>query len=162
MNQSVKRLLKQVNELAKKGLATGNYPIGALITDSKYTVLKTEHNKSKTNNDPAAHAELLCLRGLKKTNTKIYLFSSLEPCYGCSFFLRYTNVCRVYWNLSDNYKGGFRNMYKDSAHKSELAKIRFFEEPFNSLKEESRKLMFSYFTNLKNTKTASFYLEESQ
>lgn len=88
----------------------GNYPIGAILVDENGVVIARHGNESFTRADVSAHAEILCFKEagelLSKKNNKIMtLYTTLEPCYGCGFFTTYTNIKKVVWSLTDNYKG---------------------------------------------------------
>jgi tRNA(adenine34) deaminase len=99
---------------AEEALANGNYPIGSVVTNAENKVLAVEMNESFTS-DIAAHAEIICLRKLgnsinKYSSGEHYLFTSLEPCFGCSFFIARSNIKTIYSGLKDPHKGGISDL----------------------------------------------------
>ena len=157
-----KYLLKTL-ELAEIALEKGTYPVGSVIIDTNGEILAEAYNHTFLDFDPTAHAEILCMRKAGKTimksyNTEpTYLFTSAEPCVGCGFFVRYTNIQTVVWALNDPYKGSGELLKGKDLLFEEFKNIEFVSEPLSDLKERSRKMYFEYFTNKGNTKVANYF-----
>jgi len=161
-DEVIRRYLEQTIDLAQKGLEKKNYPIGAIIVNSKSVVLAASHNECATKHDITAHAELLCIKNVglkidKDDEGDNILFVSLEPCFGCSFFIDRTNIRRIYWALKDPHKGGIGDLKKRSMFRDFFSTIELISEPFEDLKIKSRKLMKNYFLSKGNTKAAKLY-----
>ncbi len=91
--------------LAEKAEALGEVPVGAvLVRDGQ--VLAEGYNRSITDHDPSAHAEMLCLRqaGPKLGNYRMLdttLYVTLEPCPMCAGALVHARVGRVVFGAFD-------------------------------------------------------------
>lgn len=90
---------------AEIAFSEGNYPIGSLIANSSGSVLSKKRNQLETENDITAHPEMLNLKEVGARTIKhekgFVLFSSLEPCFGCSFFIDRSNIVQIYTALKD-------------------------------------------------------------
>lgn len=77
--------MERAIEEAKKGLEEGGIPIGAVLV-RKGKIIGKGHNRRVQDNDPLAHAEIVCLRDAGRIinyhNTVLY--STLMPCYLCA------------------------------------------------------------------------------
>lgn len=158
----VKKYLELTIELAKEGLAKGNYPIGSVIVNKTGDVIAKGYNENTTQKDITAHAEILCIRqgGLELSKDKAdenILFTSLEPCYGCSFFIARTNIRKIYSALKDPHKGGIGNLNNHDMFREFFTNIELVTEPFENLKIQSNALMREFFLSRGNTKTADLY-----
>lgn len=147
---------------AEKSLKLGNYPIGSIFINKKGDIEVIKGNKSNSLNDVSAHAEILGIRKLgkkinKDTNDEYYLFTSLEPCFGCSFFLARTNVKYIYSALKDPHKGGITDLKNQKQFESFFKQITIVNEPFEDLKNKSMKLMKQYFLNQGRKDAAVYY-----
>ncbi|MEG1524319.1 MAG: tRNA adenosine(34) deaminase TadA [Clostridia bacterium] len=74
-------------EEARLAAAEGEVPVGAvLVHDGK--ILVRAHNRCQQDNDPTAHAELLCIRDGAKQRcgrlTDCTLYVTMEPCAMCA------------------------------------------------------------------------------
>lgn len=160
--EQVRQYLELSLELAEKALQLGNYPIGAVLVNQDNTIVATEINECSTEQDITAHAEILALRKLggavdKHSVGQHILFTSLEPCYGCSFFLARTNVTQIYSALKDPHKGGISNLRDQEQFASFFAKSTLVNEPLADLADHSRALMRQYFEQIGNTTAAAYY-----
>ena len=158
----IRTYLELTMEQARKTLEHGNYPIGSLIVNSEGTILTQDSNQCSTYHDVTAHAEMISIgnagdRVFKHVNLNHFLFSSLEPCYGCSFFIARTNITTVYFALKDPHKGGISDLKLNPEFESYFSKIELSCEPFDDLREESRALMKQYFLNIGKLESARSY-----
>jgi cytosine/creatinine deaminase len=83
--QSNDPFLREAIEEARRGLAEGGLPIGAvLVRHGK--VIGRGHNRRVQKGDPMSHAEIDCLTnaGRQKTYKDTVLYSTLMPCFLCS------------------------------------------------------------------------------
>ena len=148
---------------AENSMKLGSGPIGAVIVDKKGKILAKGFNRTKIENDPTAHAEVVCMRKASKFilerfhSEETYLFTTLEPCFACGFFLVRTNIRNVVWALNDPYYGGMSHLKKSKKLSNDFKKIKCIEEPFTDLREQSRVLMHLYYKNKKDFKTAKLF-----
>jgi tRNA(adenine34) deaminase len=154
--------LKLSLQKAEEALELGNYPIGSVIVDSNNKQLSIEMNKCTTNSDITAHAEIVGLRSLgnkinKYTPENHYLFTSLEPCFGCSFFIARSNIRQIYSALKDPHKGGTSDLKQQDQFKDFFEKIELINAPFKDLEEKSKELMKKYFLSISNIDAARYY-----
>lgn len=73
---------------AREAAAAGEIPVGAVLADAHGEVIAAAGNKTITLNDPAGHAEILCLRRAAQVlgNHRLagcVLAVTLEPCLMC-------------------------------------------------------------------------------
>ena len=81
-------LMMLAMEEAQKAANEGNYPFGAVITDSEGNVISRAHNTQNTDRDPTAHAEINLIRKLAISHNlesfnQYYLISNAESCSMC-------------------------------------------------------------------------------
>jgi len=97
---------------AKNALKLGEIPIGAAIIDPKTNeIITSNHNRTKLDNDPLAHAEILVIReacrklGISRLDG-YDLYSSLEPCAMCAAAISNARIKRLYFATTDDKYGG--------------------------------------------------------
>lgn len=79
------KFLQSAIEEARKSLSEGGIPIGSvLVRDGK--IIGRGHNRRVQNEDPMAHAEIVCLQNAGRIGNykNTILYSTLMPCYLCS------------------------------------------------------------------------------
>lgn len=161
-DKQIRTYLESALREAQKALELGNYPIGSVFIDSKGNGEVIEMNECYTLDDLTAHAEILGIRKLgnkihKDTSNEYYLFSSLEPCFGCSFYLARSNVKHIYSALKDPHKGGISYLKSQEQFQSFFKNIQLNNEPFEDLKIKSNLLMQEYFLKKGRKDAAAFY-----
>ena len=87
----------------------GEVPIGCVIVRD-YEVIATAGNRTLTDRDPTAHAEILAIRAAaEKTGserlTDCDLYVTLEPCTMCAAAISFARIRRLYYGATDP-KGG--------------------------------------------------------
>ena len=163
----IHKYLEQTLFEAEKAFDVGNYPIGSVIVDENGKMMVKIRNRCTSSNDLTAHAEILALQKLGNKISKdepgnYYLFSSLEPCYGCSFFLTRTNIKTVYSALKDPHrKGGLLDLKNQPQFDHFFENIEVINEPFPDLAKKSLELMKNYFLKIGNLRSARYYGHES-
>ncbi len=93
-------------EEAKKGLEEGGIPIGSVLVKDGEVVGKG-HNMRVQENDPLAHAEIVCIRNagrIGKYNDTV-LYSTLMPCYLCAGAAVQFGIKEVIVGESENFEG---------------------------------------------------------
>ena len=72
-------------EEARRGLAEGGIPIGAVITDADGNVLGRGHNRRLQDGDPTSHGETAAARDAGRRDfTSAVLYTTLSPCAYCA------------------------------------------------------------------------------
>ncbi len=96
-------------EQAEKAEKTGEVPIGCVIVRDN-VVIASAGNRTLTDRDPTAHAEILALReaarcvGSERLND-CDLYVTLEPCTMCAGAISFARIRRLYYGAADP-KGG--------------------------------------------------------
>lgn len=97
---------------AERGFEMGEVPVGCVIVDSASgVVLAQTTNRTETDNDPTAHAELLAIRAAcaHTGSTRLPdcdLYVTLEPCAMCATAISFARIRRVYFAAYDPKMGG--------------------------------------------------------
>jgi tRNA(Arg) A34 adenosine deaminase TadA len=87
----------------------GEVPIGCVVVRN-YEVIATAANRTLTDSDPTAHAEIVALReAARKIGSERLvdcdLYVTLEPCTMCAGAISFARVRRLYYGAADP-KGG--------------------------------------------------------
>jgi tRNA(Arg) A34 adenosine deaminase TadA len=83
---------------AKNAGKSGEVPIGCVVVRN-YEVIATAANRTLTDRDPTAHAEVLAIRQAAD------LYVTLEPCTMCAGAISFARIRRLYYGAADP-KGG--------------------------------------------------------
>jgi tRNA(adenine34) deaminase len=94
---------------AENAAKTGEVPIGCVVVRDN-SVIATAGNRTLTDRDPTAHAELLAIReAARKLGTERLtdcdLYVTLEPCPMCAGAISFARIRRLYYGATDP-KGG--------------------------------------------------------
>jgi tRNA(adenine34) deaminase len=158
----IRKFLEIALNKAEEALKQNNYPIGSVVVDSDGNIVAETMNECTTSEDISAHAEIVALRKIgnsinKYTNGDHFLFTSLEPCFGCSFFIARSNIREIYSALKDPHKGGTSDLKSQEQFSNFFQKIHLYNEPFDDLAKKSKELMRKYFISIGNNKAAEYY-----
>ena len=101
--------MKRALELAEASAATGEVPVGAVITRAG-EIIAEAHNMPRETCDPTAHAEMLAIRRAagalgQERLTGCELWVTLEPCAMCAGAIVHARIAKLYYAASDP-KGG--------------------------------------------------------
>lgn len=93
-------LQKAIDE-SLKSVETGSSPFGAVVVKNGQVIAEA-HNMVVPNNDPTAHAEVMCIRlACQKLNTfdlsGCILYTSCEPCPMCLNAIKWSNITEIYY-----------------------------------------------------------------
>ena len=116
---------------ARKALAAGEVPVGAVVVGPEGEILALAHNRPIGLNDPTAHAEVLALRqaAARLGNYRLpglTLYVTIEPCLMCVGALLQARVRRVVFGAADPKAGACSSLYRIPAdprlnHRLEVA-----------------------------------------
>jgi tRNA(Arg) A34 adenosine deaminase TadA len=114
MDGAGKTPMERALALARAAAKAGEVPIGAVIVGPDGTVLAEAANRTETDKDPTAHAELLAVRAAaKKLGTPHLvgcdLYVTLEPCPMCAQAIAFARLRRLYYGAADPKGGGVDN-----------------------------------------------------
>jgi tRNA(adenine34) deaminase len=92
-------------ELARAGEASGEVPIGAVVTRDG-VVVGEGWNRPRELSDPTAHAEILAIRAAAEAigNERLAdcdLWVTLEPCAMCAGAIAHARIARLYYGAPD-------------------------------------------------------------
>lgn len=95
---------------AERAASLGEVPVGAVIVRGG-AVVAAAGNRTETQNDPTAHAEMLALRAAGATLgsprlTDCDLYVTLEPCPMCAAAISFARIRRLYFGAEDEKGGG--------------------------------------------------------
>ncbi len=95
---------------AQQAQKADEVPIGAVLVHQG-KIIATGHNRTRRNNDPTAHAEILAIREAcaKLENFRLEdcdLYVTLEPCPMCAGAISEARIKRLYFGAEDAKSGG--------------------------------------------------------
>ena len=143
---------------AEKALTEGGYPVGSLVVDEGGKIISQHRNQYKISNNVASHPEMLNLADIGiPSGRDLTLFSSLEPCFGCSFFIARSDIRTIYSALKDPHKGGMSDLKSKKEFAHFFHDISLVNGPFDDLKQKSKGLMRAYFMQIGRPDKAKYY-----
>lgn len=88
----------------------GEVPVGAVVVKGGQ-VIAAAHNRTRTDADPTAHAEMVALRAAARVVGserlgECELFVTLEPCPMCAGAISHARIARLHYGASDPKGGG--------------------------------------------------------
>lgn len=137
-----------------KAQGSGEVPIGACLVDNKGKLLAVAGNRTISDSDPTAHAEILILReaarkigNYRLVDTVVY--STIEPCAMCAGALVNARVKKLVYGAKDERFGAVETVFNICNNSSLNHKL---EIESGVLAEECRKLMQDFFRARRNNK----------
>lgn len=99
------RNMREALEAAEAAAESGEVPVGAVVVAGG-EIIARGHNRSETDNDPSAHAEIVALReAARRTGnyrlTDATLYVTLEPCAMCMGALVQARIERLVFGAYD-------------------------------------------------------------
>ena len=99
---------------ARAAASRGEVPVGAVIVAPNGQIVARAGNRTREQNDPTAHAELLAIRDACRSIgserlTGHDLYVTLEPCPMCAGAISFARIRRLYFAASDPKSGGVLN-----------------------------------------------------
>jgi len=147
INESDEFWMKRSLTEAAQAAARAEVPIGACIVDADGSILAAASNRTITDNDPTAHAEILVLRGAaamlgsyRLSGTTLY--TTIEPCVMCAGALVNARIKRLVFGAHDDRFGAVETLFRlcDSEALNHRVDITS-----GVLAEECRELMQGFF-----------------
>ena len=112
MDANDEQFMNQALAEARRAGEAGEVPVGAVVTlDGR--VISSAANRTITDGDPTAHAEMVALRAAAKAigNYRLSgatLYVTLEPCAMCAGALVHARVARLVYGCDDPKVGAVR------------------------------------------------------
>ncbi|MFL6285950.1 MAG: tRNA adenosine(34) deaminase TadA [Pyrinomonadaceae bacterium] len=141
------RRMGEALKAAREAARRGEVPVGACVVGADGELLAVAGNRTRSDCDPTAHAEVLALReAARRTGnyrlTGAVLYSTVEPCAMCAGALVQARVARLVYGAADERAGAVESVFRicDSGslnHRMELTA--------GVLGEDCRALMQDFF-----------------
>ena len=140
------RWMQQALAAAREAQARGEVPIGTCIV-SEDKLVALAGNRTRSDCDPTAHAEIVALReaARKLGNyrlTGVDVYSTIEPCAMCAGALIQARVSRLIYGAEDERAGGVTSRFRicDTDFLNHRIEVRS-----GVMEEECRTLMQEFF-----------------
>lgn len=147
INESDEKWMEDALTAARTAGQLGEVPIGACIVDGDGKLVASAYNRTITDNDPTAHAEILVLREAARVagNYRLLgttLYTTIEPCVMCAGALVNARVKRLVFGAHDERFGAVETLFRlcDSEKLNHRIEITS-----GVLAEECRALMQDFF-----------------
>jgi tRNA(adenine34) deaminase len=116
MNDRDTEFMRQAFEAARQAERAGEVPIGAVIVAGEQVIARG-WNRTITDCDPTAHAEMVALREAARSlgNYRlgdVTLYVTLEPCAMCAGALVQARVARLVYGADDPKGGAVRTCFE--------------------------------------------------
>jgi tRNA(adenine34) deaminase len=104
------RWMREALRAAREAAQGGEVPVGACVVGPEGALLAVAGNRTRTDCDPTAHAEVLALRAAARRVgnyrlTGAVVYSTIEPCAMCAGALVLARVDRVVFGAWDDKAG---------------------------------------------------------
>ncbi len=106
---------------ARAAAKRGEVPVGAVVVSPAGDVIGSAGNRTRAENDPTAHAEMLAIRAAcahlgSERLIGCALYVTLEPCPMCAGAISAARIDRLYYGASDPKSGGVAQGARVFAH----------------------------------------------
>jgi tRNA(adenine34) deaminase len=138
--------MRQALAAARDAAQEGEVPVGTCIVVGD-VVLAVAGNRTRTDNDPTAHAEMVALRAAAKEASNFRLseaivYSTIEPCVMCAGALIQARVRRLVYGADDERAGAVASRFR--VCDTDFLNHRI-EVTAGVLEEECREIMREFF-----------------
>ncbi len=146
--------MRQAIEAAVRAGELKEVPVGACLINKSGEVLAVAGNRTITDSDPTAHAEILVLReAARKIGnyrlTETALYTTIEPCIMCAGALVNARIERLIFGAHDERFGAVESVFQLCNTSSLNHQI---EITSGVLADDCRKLMQNFFRVRRNAK----------
>ena len=145
----MERFMHVAIEQAKKALALGEVPIGAVI-EKNNEIIAVAHNLRENLKDPTAHAEMIAIRrasqklqGWRLLDCTLYV--TVEPCSMCCSAIMQARIPRVVFGIREPKTGSIVSRLK--LPESLGLGLKYHE---GLLGKECKELMSMFFEQIRN------------
>jgi len=144
-------------EEARKAAGMGEVPIGACIIDERGELLAAAGNRTRTDCDPTAHAEIIALRcaaqragNYRLTGATLYV--TIEPCAMCAGAMVQARIRRLVFGAHDLRAGAVESVFRICDDRRLNHRI---EWRAGVLEEECRRLIQTFFKGKRQAESCS-------
>ena len=114
---SDERWMREALGAAREAAERGEVPAGACVVGRNGALLAVAGNRTRSDCDPTAHAEVLALReAARKVGnyrlTGAVLYSTIEPCAMCAGALVQARVSRLVYGARDEKAGAVESVFR--------------------------------------------------
>ena len=111
------RWMREALGAAREAARAGEVPVGACVVGSDGRLLAVAGNRTRTDCDPTAHAEVLALREAARAFgnyrlTGAVVYSTVEPCAMCAGALVQARVARLVYGARDEKAGAVESVFR--------------------------------------------------
>src|SRR5688572_28898002 len=145
--------MRQALDAAREAQTRGEVPVGTCIVSGE-RLLAIAGNRTRTDCDPTAHAELVALReaariigNYRLSNVDVY--STIEPCAMCAGGLIQARVSRLIYGAREERAGAVESRFRICDTDFLNHRIEVIE---GVLESECRELMQRFFKDRRNLK----------
>lgn len=146
--------MRKALEAAAEAQNSDEIPIGACLINDQGELLAAAGNRTISDNDPTAHAEILVLReaarkigNYRLTETTVY--TTIEPCAMCAGALVNARIKRLVFGAKDERFGAVESVFNICNNSSLNHRM---EIKSGVLAEECRALMQFFFREKRNSR----------
>jgi|SRR5579863_887258 len=112
--------MEEALRCAQRALEAGEVPVGAVVVQAN-EIVGRGWNRSITDSDPAAHAEIIALReaGSRLGNHRLSgcdLYATIEPCAMCAGALVHARIRRLIYGADDPKTGAVHSVLQVVNH----------------------------------------------
>lgn len=137
---------------AEKARALGEIPIGAVI-EKNGTIIGRGHNRTETDRDPTAHAEMIAIREAAKTLggwrlTGCQMYVTIEPCAMCAGAIVWSRIEKLYIGAMDPKSGACGSVF-NIVQEQRLNHYVAIETGL--MEEECRQIVKDFFRDLRKS-----------
>ena len=150
MNETDVAFMRQALDAAREAERAGEVPIGAVIVGGAQVIARG-WNRTITDCDPTAHAEIVALREAARflgnyRLGEVAMYVTLEPCAMCAGALVQARVARLFYGADDPKGGAVRTCFEllDSPKLNHRVEVTS-----GVLAEECAALLQSFFSSLR-------------
>jgi tRNA(adenine34) deaminase len=147
MQETDEKWMRLALDQAARARDLNEVPIGAIIVDGSGNLIATAYNRTITDNDPTAHAEVLALRAAATAIgnyrlTDLTVYTTIEPCVMCAGALVNARVQRLVYGADDQRFGAVGTHF--GIGMTDILNHQI-EVVSGVLAEECRRLMLEFF-----------------
>ncbi len=111
------RWMRAALAVAREAQARGEVPVGACVVSGEGELLARAGNRTRTDSDPTAHAEIVALREAAKVfgNYRLVgatVYSTIEPCAMCAGALVQARIRRLVYGARDERAGAIESVFR--------------------------------------------------
>ena len=146
---TLEEAMNQALAEAAKAAEAGEVPVGAVLLDGDGREVSRAHNRTETDSDPTAHAEMLVIReaaaDLGSWRLEGHtLVVTLEPCAMCAMAAVWARLDRVVYGAADPKAGAMLSLYNIGGDKRLNHRLEIVE---GVLADETGALLSEFFAN---------------